>query len=140
MHIAFTGSRHGMNPIQRQNLYDKLETIDRGPECYFMHGDCVGADETAAMLAWKVGGFLIERYPSYLKHWQAHSVYGTQRCQPTHPRTRNRIMVRKCHWLIAAPKSDEEEIYSGTWSTIRYARRLEKPITILYPSGQIGSE
>jgi hypothetical protein len=33
--------------------------------------------------------------------------------------------------LIATPESLTEELRSGTWATIRYARKIKKPCLIL---------
>jgi len=39
------------------------------------------------------------------------------------------------------PKGKVEEWRgSGTWATIRYARKVGKPVTIIYPDGEIQEE
>lgn len=42
-------------------------------------------------------------------------------------------IVRMCTHLIAAPRTLEEERRSGTWATIRYAKRCGRPVMILAP-------
>ena len=38
--------------------------------------------------------------------------------------------------LIAFPSTQFEIQRSGTWQTIRYARKLKKKILIIYPNGE----
>jgi hypothetical protein len=47
------------------------------------------------------------------------------------PLARNTCIVLNCEHLIAAPKEDSEVLRSGTWSTIRRARKEHKPLIIL---------
>lgn len=42
--------------------------------------------------------------------------------------------------MIATPSSKEEELRSGTWSTVRYARKLRRPVTLIYPDGSVVEE
>jgi hypothetical protein len=39
--------------------------------------------------------------------------------------------VDETEFLIGAPKEDEEVLRSGTWSTIRYSKKSNKPKKIL---------
>jgi predicted Rossmann fold nucleotide-binding protein DprA/Smf involved in DNA uptake len=39
--------------------------------------------------------------------------------------------------LIACPQTLKEEIRSGTWTTVRIARRLGRVIWLVYPNGAI---
>ena len=50
---------------------------------------------------------------------------------------RNKDMVRETAWLIAAPAEPEEQLRSGTWSTIRFARKLGKPVFLIFPDGTV---
>ncbi len=51
--------------------------------------------------------------------------------------TRNKDIVRETDILIAAPAEIEEQIRSGTWSTVRYARKLGKPVFVILPDGTV---
>ena len=53
------------------------------------------------------------------------------------PLKRNNIMASLCDHLIVCPKNYHEQLRSGTWATYRYAKKYKKPITIIYPNGQI---
>jgi len=53
---------------------------------------------------------------------------------------RNKCIVDKTEHLIAIPKGFNEEVRSGTWATIRYARLKKKPIIIIFPDGKIKKE
>jgi len=43
------------------------------------------------------------------------------------------VIVRETSLLIAAPAMEIEALRSGTWSTVRYALRLGRPIQLLTP-------
>ena len=47
---------------------------------------------------------------------------------------RDRDIVDETDRLLAGPAGRTEERFSGTWTTVRYARRKGKPIDILYPA------
>lgn len=43
--------------------------------------------------------------------------------------------------LVACPKEEEgEELRSGTWATVRYARRRHRPVYVVRPSGRVEEE
>jgi hypothetical protein len=52
---------------------------------------------------------------------------------PSRPLGRNRAIVRTVDLLVAAPSSAIEEIRSGTWSTVRFARSQGRRVLILAP-------
>jgi hypothetical protein len=104
---------------------------------HFHHGDCIGADAQAAKLAKQLGFIMV--------------------CHPGHPRDKNNTMFRAftdfndvahevkpfvkrdrdivdaCEQMIATPVGLVEETRSGTWTTVRYARKQKKEIQIIYP-------
>jgi len=53
---------------------------------------------------------------------------------------RNHNIVDESELLIACPKSKEEELRSGTWATVRYARKKGVRIILIYPDGSVSEE
>ncbi len=53
---------------------------------------------------------------------------------------RNRDIVNAADVLIAGPGGMEEIMRSGTWATVRYARKKQKPVIIVYPNGEVVRE
>ena len=50
---------------------------------------------------------------------------------------RNKDIIEVSDLLIICPKSEEEELKSGTWATYRSAKKINKNIMIIYPSGRV---
>lgn len=125
--VGFTGTRKGMTPQQKDTLRTLLLPTDR-----FHHGDCVGADAEAHEIAREVGCSPIVVHPSYIDRWRAHCK-GDLVHEPKPPLTRNHIIVYLTDLLIAAPATKHESLRSGTWATIRYARKGKKGVVVLEP-------
>jgi predicted Rossmann fold nucleotide-binding protein DprA/Smf involved in DNA uptake len=97
------------------------------------HGDAVGADAEAHDIAVVLGRRVVI-HPASLPERRAFKSASHLR-SPKAPFTRNKIIVRETSVLIAAPGDRVEQLRSGTWATIRYARKLKRPIAIIYPDG-----
>jgi len=54
---------------------------------------------------------------------------------PKEPLARNRDIVNMSDILIAAPGEKAEVLRSGTWATIRYARKMSRKLLVIYPKG-----
>jgi hypothetical protein len=135
--VAFTGTRKGMTKNQKKGLRKLLHEIEATE---FDHGDCIGADAEADAIASDFGCKTVA-HPCDIKGMRAHC-NSDFIMSPKPPLVRNRLMVDRCIHLVAAPKTKEEELRSGTWATIRYAREQAKKrkntarpltITILEP-------
>lgn len=50
---------------------------------------------------------------------------------------RNKDIVKGSKIMIATPKEHEEQLRSGTWSTIRYAIKTKIRLIIVYPNGSV---
>lgn len=119
MVIGFTGTRKGMSPTQRRQFRDVMDWLIAGCSArrepsVFHHGAAVGADiEAAAVVA--------ELWPDV-------------RIIPNpaggDPLGRNK-RIAMSSVLIAAPSGDREQLRSGTWATIRYARANNRPVVAL---------
>lgn len=128
MIVGFTATREGMSVLQKALLVDRLAALY--PE-EFHHGDDDGGDR--------------EAHEIVRKHWPRCCIVLHPPDNPIHrafckadrempPRPyllRNKAIALCCAELIAAPKTMVEELRSGTWSTIRYARKALKPTHLL---------
>jgi hypothetical protein len=123
MRVAFTGTRHGMNAAQVQQLRYVLALfchadrhVGRTPEFHYgTHETAVLlADEQAANLAAEAGYTLVAH----------HALRGQELARDDEEAAVADVMV-------AAPQADREQQRSGTWATVRRARALGKPVVML---------
>lgn len=122
MIIGFTGSREGMNVDQMEDVQFLLNTL---PSLEVHHGGCWGADLQFHELAWNKRRHI---HPGPKSSHIGEVVY------PTKPYLhRNQDIVDTCDILIACPSTKHEVLRSGTWATIRYARKVGKLTIILRP-------
>jgi hypothetical protein len=134
MKIGFTGSQSGLRNHQIRELRYLIRLYEQDRK-EFHHGDCIGADELAAFMFWHEDwplichppnnpykrAFMNERVPHLLVHETLSYL------------ARNHAIVNSCDLLIACPKTMHEVLRSGTWATIRYARKVGKKVLIIYP-------
>jgi len=136
MKVGFTGTKIGMTVKQRKCLEMILDRID--PE-EFHHGDCVGADAQAHIIALEHLGIPVHMHPPIKKVFCANSEGAAKIYEDKDYLVRNRDIVDATDILLACPKRKDEELRSGTWMTIRYARQQGKDIRIIYPDGNLGT-
>lgn len=123
MKVGFTGTRKGMSGLQASQLqyvlalfYHADKAVNRKPELHFGRHESVElkADKEAAALASSLG-YATE--PHYAMRGEELD--------------RNREIIAEVSVLIAAPETDVEEQRSGTWATVRYARKKGIPVVML---------
>jgi len=142
MKIGFTGTQKGLTVdqystfIQLLKWYDEILYITE-----FHHGDCIGADEEAHNLVHRLmDDTIIIVHPPINGSKRAFCKGDETRKQKDYL-DRNHDIVDETELLIACPKESEEVLRSGTWSTIRYARKMKKKLRIILPNGRmIGDE
>jgi len=100
------------------------------------YGMCVGADMLAAELADSAGFWLVGHPPTNRKLIALRPKPHDQ-MPPLPYLERNKAIVQNAQALIAMPRTTDEELRSGTWSTIRYARRIKRPVLIVRPDGSL---
>lgn len=131
---GFTGTQSGMTAKQHRatrTLFPILFGIT-GRE--FHHGDCTGADDEAHWIA-RECGVLVHVHPPNNRSKRAFCK--GDRYSPSAPYLeRNHHIVDATLALVATPKG-AEELRSGTWSTVRYARKLTRPLYIVQPGGTV---
>ena len=129
MHIGFTGTR-GIASISDNRLSSLLRFLTGWCEentVTLHHGDCFGAD--AYVHKAMVDHCDVIIHPSNLAQWTVGCTPYKYRYDPKPPLARNRDIVRATDFLVGLPVSVErEELRSGTWATIRYARKLGREI------------
>lgn len=130
IHVGFTGTRRGMTEAQKHTVTDLLRGAD-----WLDHGDCVGSDVDAHEIARGLG-IQVCIHPPISERFRAHCV-GDFVHIPLDYIWRNRRIVMDTWWLIATPERPEER-RSGTWSTVRYARRIGRRVVVVMPDGAFG--
>ena len=126
MKVGFTGSQYGTDMLQEGRLVHRLTELR--PSC-LVHGGCIGADDRADYHAAKLG-ILRVIFPSTVvakrvKDYVFRSREGSQ-CiimPPMPPLERNHYIVDSVQHLLACPRQRHEVLRSGTWATVRYARK-----------------
>jgi hypothetical protein len=130
MKIGFTGTQRDCTPAQIDRLGDELARHQGGE---FHDGDCVGSDDTAHALA------LGYEYKTVLHPPNNPSKRAFNRAAIVRQNKpyleRNHDIVDETDMLIATPGEFNEQLRSGTWATLRYARKLGRPIIIIWPDG-----
>lgn len=128
MVIGFTGTSKGMNPYQKQKVLELLKELK--PHLV-RHGDCVGADAEFHKIACSLNIPTCIHPPdndSKRAFNQSDSIL------PVKPYLdRNKDIVDMSDKLIATPETSKEKIRSGTWFTIRYAKRSCKEVILCNP-------
>lgn len=119
-----------MTAAQRSKFYDVFAGML--PD-WLHHGDCIGADAEAHEAALRMGT-LIYIYPSTART-RAWCQGAAMMAAPKPPLDRNPDIVNAGECVIATPGQMVEELRSGTWAAIRYARRVRKPVHIIWPDG-----
>jgi hypothetical protein len=138
MIVGFTGTRNGMTETQKAAVAQLLSELSPS---HVIHGDCVGADAGFHVLALEQRIPIII-YPGCVLGDPRRA--GCQRAYSVHkPKAflqRNHDIVDSCEVLIATPAEYAEALRSGTWATVRYARKQGKSIRIVWPDGSVKDE
>lgn len=134
MKVGFTGTRRSMTEAQGEKLIDLL-TYYRAEE--FHHGDCVGSDAQAHDLVRQhFPSIRIITHPPTSPRFRA-NCRGDASEPPREYMSRNHRIVDISGVLIATPAEAQEILRSGTWATIRYARKVRTPRGIINPNGEV---
>jgi len=134
MIIGFTGTRDGVTEPQFDALSSLLAKYQ--PE-EVHHGDCVGADVSFHSAAMCETEARIVTHPPKVESMRAVCVGTRTTILPAKDYLeRNKDIVNSSDLLIACPKGPEER-RSGTWSTVRYARKVGKPVVVVWPDGRV---
>ena len=133
--LGMTGNRDGISE-EAKNTFEKFLKNNKILEVH--HGDCVGADKMFHDIC-EENNFKIIIHPpnndSLRAFCKSEFIF-----EPKEYLKRNKDIVNSVDILIAFPSTQFEVIRSGTWQTIRYARKLKKKILIIYLDGEKSNE
>lgn len=144
--IGFTGTRKGMTERQAARLEEYLRMYQRsfGGRVEFCHGGAIGADSEADDIARTLHIPRIVRpalaFPMQLPEKRMEDLSkvfgGAEILGPkSDPLARNKDIVNASAYMLAIPARMKEELRSGTWATIRFARSKRKHVVIAWPDG-----
>ena len=139
--FGFTGTRHGMTPLQRAGVAAILQQVAGTGGFVAHHGDCIGADAEFHDLCRELPQSFIIVHPGPLDDLpnQARRVGDERRLPAPHMR-RNKNIVKASTVMIAAPFELTQQEHGGTWRTIDMARTAKVPLAIVSPWGVRATE
>lgn len=142
--IGFTGTRKGMCDLQKLYLRFLIRQLD---PVEFHHGDCIGADAEAheIVMSFNVGRLeahktKIHIHPPVNNKSRAFcGVDNALKYCTVHKSEkylkRNRSIVDASDILVAMPNQQKEILRSGTWATVRYAKKKKVELYVILPDG-----
>jgi len=133
MHLGITGTRQGLTEAQ----FDVVKNFIIESDIEVLHqGDCMGVDyQITQMFQDIVPEVWVVSHPPFKPHTRAFGEYDESRAEKGYIE-RDKDIVDESDYLWACPHS-AEIVRSGTWTTVRYARKKGIPITIIMPDGKV---
>lgn len=135
--LGFTGSRRGLTDKQRIVLDELVAKICPDEAS---HGDCIGADaEFHEAVRELVKPCKITVWPSTYEDMRAFCK-GDVVHDPMPARDRDQLIVKFSTHFIGCPPTEEEIAQSGSWMTLRMARKVKTMVHQLHlirPSGRL---
>jgi len=134
MILGITGTQKGITKKQLKTFIDLLIELNIDE---MHHGDCIGADYDAHMFCrkYKNNTKIIVHPP--IDDKKRANCEGDVILDPKKYLQRNHDIVDTCNLLIGFPYTGTEVTRSGTWATIRYARKIRKDYMLIFPNGEL---
>ena len=137
-HFGFTGSRRSLSVRRITKLIEVMKALRTFGYSTLHHGDCIGCDRTAHLVA-SARPLKIVIHPPKLGRFRAHCerIERHRVIEVKPPKdylTRNKNIIAASELLVGMPtdpRPSAEIVRSGTWATIRYARKAKKPRILL---------
>lgn len=130
--MGFTGTRQNLTKQQIECLVCVTQFYSPSE---LHHGDCVGGDATIHdVVREHVEECKVVIHPPEYDRYRAYKE-GDEVRNTLPYLTRNKNIVDESDMMVATPEQKQEKLRSGTWSTIRYAKKKGKFIVIIFPDG-----
>jgi len=134
MHLGITGGRKGLTRAQFNVIKEFI--IEDNCVTHLHEGDCTGFDAQVTLMFRDLRPEVkIVRHPPKKVLTQAFGPYDETR-EPKDYLVRDQDNINESQYLWAGPDK-AECIRSGTWATVRMARKRGIPITIIMPDGEV---
>lgn len=133
--LGFTGTQKGMTNPQAHQFEAVIRLVSAKR---FHHGDCVGSDAQAALIARRNGLFVVGHPP--IKDGKRAFFPSDVEWPPRDFLDRNQDIVDVSALLVGTPKDYDWPTNfrgQGTWSTLARARRSGVPFVIITPGGAL---
>lgn len=141
--LGFTGTRWGMGDLRVPIVSYLIEKLN---PAVAHHGLCKGSDTEFHHLVRKVTNARIVGHPPIRKGTYVYSECD-EYWEDKEYIDRDKDIVDESDILIATPNTVQEVLRSGTWTTVRYARKRMKvasakckKIYIVTPDGKVATE
>jgi hypothetical protein len=131
MKVGMTGTQIGATDKQ-MNLFWTVLQEHKATELH--HGDCVGADAQAHAVARKLKLKVVIHPPDNPSKRAFCAAHEERLSRPY--LIRNLDIIEAVDLLVGLP-GGPEKVRSGTWSTIRQARRRGKKVIVIMPDGEV---
>jgi hypothetical protein len=124
-----------MSPYQKAEVRRQLELLWAKGFRRVRHGACIGSDDQFGRIAKSIGFYVIA-HPGFSPKnpenllYRAETEYCDEVLEPKPHLKRDRDIVNESHLMLATPVG-KEEVQSGTWTTIRYARKVGREHVII---------
>ncbi|HCS17680.1 MAG TPA: hypothetical protein DIW45_07775 [Erythrobacter sp.] len=127
-----------LTAAQKRAATGVLVDLRAGGAVWQHNGDCINADAHAGH-AWKAMGGKLHLHPPTHDAKRAFQ-FAHASDSPRPYLDRNSDIVEASDVLVAMPKEFNEELRSGTWATVRRARKRKLPIIFVWPDGSTSIE
>lgn len=135
MIIGFTGTQQGMLDTQLREIsyWLSLQLSLTGVE-EAHHGLCIGGDEQFHNICRSLDIPIVGHPGNNPAKTMKYAESEFKLLHPSKPNLeRNNDIVEMIDILLAGPQTRTEVLRSGTWYTIRRARKRGKPVNLMYP-------
>lgn len=103
---------------------------------HYHHGVGVGFDEQSHRVAKEMGLWVVG-HPPVRTSKMADLPDMDEVWDPMPYLDRDRQIVLQSDVVVACPREREEQVRSGTWAAVREARRLRRPLVLIFPTGEV---
>jgi len=140
LHVGVTATRNGLTIPQQSEatLWAQcIRALHPRAEIWLHMGVCRGGDVWLADMFRAQAGAMIHGHPASNTKMHDRALYPCDLTDDPVPAVdRNDVIIaRSLHGMRGYPATPYDVLRSGTWTTIRHARKAHRDITVIRPDG-----